>query len=239
MRPLPGRSTVALWIVAVLASWLAGVAFAQGGAWTVQTVALRDLRQADTVVAQLRNLGFDAYDEFAMNDGKQFVRVRVGCYADRAAAQAAATALAKHVTEQAVPAPISPGARVDHCIREEIGFLKPASWSRVASGGNLPTFHVRVAGHSADLVFDGTRWVVVQDGSPRPKTAVADGAAFVSAHPGDVAWAAEEMPGGTRLLCPGTLVGHAGRAAVVERAGEVVACSFAPPSLRVANGGSP
>ena len=239
MRLAPGRSTVAPWIASLLALALASVAFAQGGAWTVQTVALRDLRQADTVVAQLKNLGFDAYDEFAMNDGKQFVRVRVGCYADRAAAQAAATALARHVTEQAVPAPISPGARVDHCIREDVGFLKPASWSRVAAGDGLPTFHVQVAGRSADLVFDGSRWVVVQDGSPRPAAAVAGGAAFVSAHPGDVAWAAEETPGGARLLCPGTLVGHAGNAAIVERAGEVVACSFAPPSLRLANGGSP
>jgi hypothetical protein len=218
---------------------LASVAFAQGGAWTVQTVALRDLRQADHVVAQLKNLGFDAYDEFAMNDGKQFVRVRVGCYSDRGAAQAVAEALAKHVTEQAVPAPISPTARVDHCVREDVGFLKPASWSRVATADGLPTFHVKVAGHSADVVFDGTRWVVVQDGSAPPATAASGGAAFVVAHPGDVAWAAEETPAGTRLLCPGTLVGHAGQAAIVERTGEVVACSFAPRSLRLANGGSP
>ncbi len=239
MRPVPGRRTVVLAIATALTAWLASAAFAQGGSWTVQTVALRDLRQADTVVAQLKNLGFDAYDEFAMNDGKQFVRVRVGCYSDRAAAQAAATALTTHVTEQAVPAPISPGARVDRCVREEVGFLKPATWNRVDAGDGLPTFHVRVAGRSADLVFDGSRWVVVQDGSARPITAVASSAVFVSAHPGDVTWAAEELPGGTRLLCPGTLIGHAGKAAIVERAGEVVACSFTPRSLRLADGGSP
>lgn len=225
--------------VAALLGLLTSVSFAQGGAWTVQTVALRDLRQADHVVAQLKNLGFDAYDEFAMNDGKQFVRVRVGCYSDRAAAQAVAEAMAKHVTEQAVAAPISPAARVDRCVREDVGFLKPASWSRVQGADGLPTFHVKVAGHSADVVFDGTRWVVVQDGSAPPATAAAASAPFVVAHPGDVAWAAEETPGGTRLLCPGTLVGHAGQAAIVERTGEVVACSFAPRSLRLANGGSP
>lgn len=239
MRPAPGRPAVVSWVATVLVAWLAGVAFAQGGAWTVQTVALRDLRQADTVVTQLKNLGLDAYDEFAMNDGKQFVRVRVGCYGDRAAAQAVATALAKHVTRQAVPAPLSPGAQVDRCVREDIGFLKPATWNRVDAGDGLPTFRVRVAGHSADLVFDGSGWVVVQDGSARPLTADAGSAVFVSAHPGDVAWAAEESPGGTRLLCPGTLVGHAGKAAIVERAGEVVACSFVPRSLNLANGGSP
>jgi len=218
---------------------LASVAFAQGGAWTVQTVALRDLRQADLVVAQLKNLGFDAYDEFAMNDGKQFVRVRVGCYGDRAAAQAVAAALATHVTEQAVPAPISPTARVNDCVREDVGFLKPASWSKVDAADGLPTFHVKVAGHDADVVFDGMRWVVVQDGSAPPATATAVSAPFVVAHPGGVAWAAEETPDGTRLLCPGTLVGRAGEAAIVERPGEVVACSFAPRSLRLANGGSP
>jgi hypothetical protein len=215
-------------------------ASAQSGAWTVQTVALRDLRQADTVVAQLRNLGFDAYDEFGMSDGKQFVRVRVGCYTDRAAAQAAATALAKHVTEQAVPTELSVGAKPDRCILEDVGFLKPAAWKRVEAANGLPTFRVRIAGRSADVVFDGAGWRVFQDGAARPVTAAVTGSAsFVVAHPGGVPWVAEEVPSGTRLLCPGTLIGHAGQAAIVERAGEVVACSFAPRPSRLAAGKSP
>ncbi|MEJ2287148.1 MAG: SPOR domain-containing protein [Deinococcales bacterium] len=208
-------------------------------AWTVQTVALRDLRQADTVVAQLKNLGFDAYDEFAMHDGKQFVRVRVGCYTDRAAAQAVADALAKHVTEQAVVATLSSQAKVDRCVREDIGFLKPAEWTRVQASNGLPTFHVRLAGKGADLVYDGTRWVVVQDGSARPTAAALTGPAFIAAHPGGVPWVAQEMPSGTHMLCPGKLVGHAGEAAIVERAGEVVACRFAPLPASLAKGGSP
>jgi len=215
-------------------------ASAQSGAWTVQTVALRDLRQADTAVAQLRNLGFEAYDEFAMSDGKQFVRVRVGCYTDRAAAQAAATALAKHVTEQAVPTELSAGAKPDRCIREDVGFLKPAAWKRVEAADGLPTFRVRVADRSADVVFDGSAWRVVQDGAGRPATgAVARSASFVVARPGGVAWVAEEVPSGTRLLCPGTLIGHAGEAAIVDRTGEVVACSFAPRPIRLATDKSP
>lgn len=220
---------------------LAGaVAFAQGSAWTVQTVALRDLRQADGVVAQLRNLGFDAYDEFAMHDGKQFVRVRVGCYLQRAAAQAAADALAKNVTEQAVVAAMTPGAKVDGCVSEDVGFLKPASWQQVQAPGGLPTFHVRVAGHEADLVFDGSGWRVVQAGGPAPiATATSVRASFVAAHPGDVPWVAQEVPSGTRLLCPGHLIGQRGKAAVVDRPDEVVACSLAAVPVRIAKGAGP
>ncbi len=238
-RAAPATRWAALPALLLLALALAS-ASAQGGAWTVQTVALRDLRQADVVVAQLRNLGFDAYDEFGMNDGKQFVRVRVGCYTDRAAAQAAATALAKHVTEQAVPTELSAGAKPARCIREDIGFLKPAAWKRIEATNGLPTFRVRIADRSADVVFDGSGWRVVQDGAASPVTAAVTGsAAFVVAHPGGVAWVAEEVPSGTRLLCPGTLIGHAGESAIVERTGEVVACSFAPRPSRLAAGKSP
>lgn len=216
-----------------------GAALAQGQAWTVQTVALRDLREADGVVAQLRNLGFDAYDGFAMHDGKQFVRVRVGCFSDRAAARAAATALAGHVTEEAVAVPLSAGAKVHRCVREDIGFLKPDSWKRVESGDGAPTFQVDVAGHSASIVFDGQGWVVVQRGAAPPETAALADAAFVAVHPGGVPWVAEELPGGPRLLCPGKLIGQRGRAAVVERADAVVACSFVPVPASLAAGGGP
>ena len=224
-----------------MAASLATLASAQAPApaWTVQTVALRDLRQADTVVAQLKNLGFDAYDEFAMHDGKQFVRVRVGCYASRAAAQAVADALAKHVTEQAVVATLSSRAKVDRCVEEDIGFLTPASWQQVDAAGGLPTFLVKLGGKRADVVYNGTRWVVVQAGSPRPVAAALDGPAFVTAHPGGVPWVAQEVPSGTRLLCPGKLVGHAGEAAIVERPGEVVACRFVAVPLTLAKGASP
>jgi hypothetical protein len=231
--------------VVLVAALLATLASAQASpqapasAWTVQTVALRDLRQADTVVAELKNLGFDAYDGFAMHDGKQFVRVRVGCYTDRAAAQAVADALAKHVTEQAVVATLSPRAKVARCVREDIGFLTPAHWQRIDAADGLPTFHVKLGGQSADVVYNGRRWVVVQDGSPRPVSAALTGPAFVTAHPGGVPWVAQETPGGTRLLCPGKLVGHAGDAAIVERPGEVVACQFAAVPATLAKGGSP
>lgn len=229
--------------IRLVLAWLAlasVTAFAQGGAWTVQTVALRDLRQADGVVAQLQNLGFDAYDEFAMHDGKQFVRVRVGCYLQREAAQAAADALSRHVTKQAVVATMTPGAKVSGCVSEDVGFLKPASWQQLGSAGGLPTFEVRVAGHQAKLVFDGSGWRVVQAGGPVPTaTAAAVHASFVAVHPGDVAWVAQEVPSGSRLLCPGRLVGQRGDAAVVDRADAVVACNFTAVPVRMAKGASP
>lgn len=214
-------------VAALAVALAAGAAWAQ--AWTVQTVALRDLRQARMVVMQLQALGFDAYDEFAMHDGKEFVRVRVGCYNDRSAARAVAAALADHVTKQAVAAPLTPGAKVQACDQEDIGFLKPTYWKHVDPAGTLPTFRVQVAGHAAELVYDGKGWVVVQAGASAPTSASLPDAVFVQAHPGGVPWVAQEEPSGLRLLCPGTLVGQAGGGAVVERAHEVVACRFGPP----------
>ena len=222
----------------LMALGLMGVAAAQE--WTVQTVALRDLRQAQTAVAQLRALGFDAYDEFAMSAGRQFVRVRVGCYDDRSAAQAAANALAGHVTRQAVAVTLSPTAKVTRCVQEEVGFLKPASWKRVDRSDGLPAYQVVVAGRSARLVFGGNGWRVVQAGATTTVAAASTGAAtFESARPGGAPWVGEELATGLRLLCPGTLVASVGSSVVVERSDEVVACRFMAPPASLAGDGSP
>lgn len=218
---------------------LAGVAWGQQ-MWTVQTVALRDLRQAQAAVGQLRALGFDAYDEFAMNDGHQFVRVRVGCFTDKDAAAAAAQALAGHVTEQAVPVPMSADAKVARCVQEDVGFLKPGTWHPVTRTDGLPAYRVSIAGLSAEVVFDGVRWRVVQDGAaPLTIDGASAGASFVKATPGGAAWVAEELPVGARLLCPGKLVTPVGDAVVVDRPGEVVACRFTSLPAQLAGDGSP
>lgn len=224
-------------VVALAAGLLLASASAQG--WSVQTVALRDLRQADAVVGQLRALGFDAFSEFAMHDGQQFVRVRVGCYTDRAAAQAAATALSGHVTRQAVVVTLGVGSKASACVSEDIGFLKPATWKQLPSQDGLPSFSVEIAGHRAELVFGGDGWKVVQAGATASAAAATSSAAFVEARPGGVPWVAQELAGGARMLCPGKLVGHAGSAAVVDRTGEVVACRLVPLSTELANGTRP
>ncbi len=237
MRRVSGRLRRTL-LLAVLAL-SAGVAWGQQ-MWTVQTVALRDLRQAQAAVGQLAALGFDAYDEFAMNDGHQFVRVRVGCYTDKEAAAAAAQALAGRVTEQAVPVPMSPDAKVARCVEEDVGFLKPGTWHPVQRADGLPAYRVSVAGLSAELVFDGRGWHVLQSGSaPFEPTPAGTAASFVKARPGGAAWVAEELPVGARLLCPGTLVAQVGDAVVVDRPNEVVACHFTALPARLAGDGAP
>lgn len=222
---------------AVLATLLCGAALAQG--WSVQTVALRDLRQANAVAGELKALGFDAYTEFAMHDGEQFVRVRVGCYASRSAALAAADALAGHVTEQAVVVTLAGQSKADGCVQEDIGFIKPSVWQRLDAGDGPPSFSVQVAGHRATLVYTGTAWRVIQAGSQDTAPAAAPGASFVPASRGGMPWAAEQAAAGTRMLCPGTLLGKAGSAAVVERADEVVACRLVPLTPELADGTAP
>jgi len=224
-------------VMALAAGLLLASASAQG--WSVQTVALRDLRQAHAVVGQLQALGFDAFSEFAMHDGQQFVRVRVGCYTDRAAAQAAATALSGHVTKQAVVVTLGVQSKASGCVSENVGFLKPATWKQLPSQDGLPSFSVEVGGHRAELVFGGDDWQVVQAGATVSARAATSNADFVEARPGGVPWAAQELASGTRMLCPGELVGHAGSAAVVERSGEVVACRLVPLSSELANGTRP
>lgn len=232
MRSLRYRECL---LTAVVTAFLGGVALAQG--WSVQTVALRDLRQADAVAGELRALGFDAYTEFAMHDGEQYVRVRVGCYTGRDAAEAAADALAGHVTEQAVPVKLAAEGRARACVQEDIGFLKPGVWQRLDAADGLPTFRVEVGGHEARLVFTGTGWRVHQAGAQLADPAVPAAANFESARPGGVAWAAQEVADGPRMLCPGKLIGEAGAAAVVERAGAVVACRLVPLKAELATGG--
>ncbi|HKI58909.1 MAG TPA: SPOR domain-containing protein [Trueperaceae bacterium] len=233
-----GRSPLRTGLLAVMVATLAGgVGLAQG--WSVQTVALRDLRQAAAVVGELRGLGFDAYSEFAMHAGEQFVRVRVGCYTDRTAAQAAADALAGHVTEQAVPVQLASDSQAHDCVQEDIGFLKPTTWKRMDVADGLPTFRVEIGGHQARLIFTGAGWRVLQAGALPAQEAVPPAASFADARPGGVPWVAQEVAAGPRMLCPGKLIGHAGAAAVVERAGEVVACRLVPLRPELARDGAP
>lgn len=231
------RRAAVVALISTLSALLAGVACAQG--WSVQTVALRDLRQARSVVGQLQALGFDAFPEFAMHDGDQFVRVRVGCYTDRAAAEAVAQALAGHVTKQAVAVQLSSGTRADECVREDIGFLKPPVWKQLDPPDGLPTFDVDIAGHKARLVFTGQDWRVVQDGQTFTPAPAGVDASFVVARPGGIPWVAQELTAGLRMLCPGKLIGTAGSAAVVERSNEVVACMLVPLSSEQAKGSVP
>jgi DedD protein len=67
----------------------APAAAASGGRFAVQLGVYADQAHADALIANLKKLGFPAYREATEYQGKPAARVRVGPFADRAAAEAA------------------------------------------------------------------------------------------------------------------------------------------------------
>jgi hypothetical protein len=200
-----------------------------GGPWSVQTVALRDFREAQEAADSLKGQGFDAFTEFAMDNGLQFVRVRVGCYLTRDAAEMMATALRGRITDAAVVVEATPGSPVAGCVRVEIGFLKPVSWDEVEVQGAAPAFRVEVAGIPAHVTHDGERWRVLQEGEDVPQVNGALPASrFSQATVAGVRLVSLEAPGGPVLLCPGLLVNSVGSVAISEQVEALVACSLEP-----------
>src|SRR5690625_4403092 len=131
----------------VLVGLLLGVAAAQE-LWTVQTVAYPDYRLAQATEAELRDRGFDAYTEFTMFEGRQYSRVRIGCFSSRDAAEWLAGLLTAGFTDEAVAVPMSEEAQPGYCIRDEVGFIKPADWSVHSQDSQQIIFRVHLAGRS-------------------------------------------------------------------------------------------
>ena len=213
----------------------AGVAFAVALAalgsalaqttWSVQTVALRDYREAQGVAAGLRLHGLDAYTEFTMQGGLQYVRVRVGCTDEREVADAWAALLARSLVAEAVVVPMEGASPADvACVAAEVGFRKPARWTLVSGPGEVPVFEVVVADHVAYLSYDGLVWRMWQETAPAPTVASAPRVAAARLDGRDVVRSAD---GG--LLCPGRLLAGIGDAAVVELGDAIVACRPAEP----------
>ncbi len=218
-----------------LAAFLAGALLAAAAAqdlWAVQVVALRDYREAQAATTELARLGFPAYSEFAMNRGQQFVRVRVGCFTTREAADAMATAMRGRVTADAQPVELSPTASAADCAEEAVGFLNGYDWELQDAGGPV-SFGVSVAGVAASVVHDGERWRMVQDDGQAPPLSPAAGSGAVrETSMGGVPFAVLERSGTPLVLCPGRLLAQVGAVAIVERGDAVLAC-------RLRAGGSP
>lgn len=197
------------------------------GGWSVQTVALRDLKEAQRIAERLRRIGFDAYTEFAMDRGLQFVRVRIGCFETRSSAELMADALRGNVTEAAVAVEATPGAPVRGCVRVEVGFLKPFRWDEVARPGTAPAFVVEVAGVEAHVAHTGLNWRVLQQGEAVPAVDPAlRSARFAQAVVGGAEFVRLDDIGGSVLLCPGKLMNMVGNVAIVELGEALVACSL-------------
>jgi len=223
------RLLAAVVLLAAAGAWPQRAQAQGAGWWSVQTVALRDLREAQGTTDSLKRHGFDAYTEFAMDSGLQFVRVRVGCFTSREAAEAMADALRGRVTETAVPVELTPGAPTQGCVDMVVGFLKPSSWDAVTRAGAVPAFQVQVAGLEAHVVHTGERWRVLQDGEPLPALdAALASERFSQAQVGGALLVRQETPGGGLVLCPGRLLASVGRVAITELGDALVACSLEP-----------
>jgi len=222
---------------------LAAVAACLGGAlllavcsaqsWAVQTVAVRDFREARLAAQQLSQLGFDAYTEFTMHQGLQFVRVRVGCFATREAAEAMTLLLAGRVTQQAEVVEFTPGAPVLGCVEKEVGFLHGYDWRLLRTGEpevSAPLFGVTVAGVEARLAHDGQRWLVLQGEAEaplvNPNLRRVDFDQVFVAGAGGVAL--QSLPGPV-IICPGRLIAQVGEWAIIDRPGAVIACRLRGP----------
>lgn len=234
MPRVGGLAALRLLLTAALLATLA-CAFAQDDRWTVQVIALRDYREAQTVAAELRQFNLDAYTEFAMEDGKQFVRVRVGCFEGREAAEAVAGAIRGRLTAEAELVEFTQGAQVAACVQQTVGFLDDYGWRYLGSEGGVPAFAVSVAGMDALVAHDGDRWWVVQGNGPPPAATAAEAlVSFAQRRHAGVMLVSQVRVADELVVCPGALVTASGEWAIVDRGDAVVACRLVP----VTSGGS-
>jgi hypothetical protein len=209
-------------MAAILLGLALGVAWGQS--WTIQTAAFQDYRQARAQVDELNDLGFDAYSEFVMQDGRQFARVRLGCFTTREAAVSFAADLRDRLTGEAVAQPLTPGATPRACVRWDPGFVKPAVWRVVRQGSDI-VFRVELGGHVGYLRHDGTSWSFGHSLPAGPSSAAGEAARFRAARTAGADLVQARLADGSWAhACSGRLLWQLGGAAVVERPDSVIAC---------------
>lgn len=209
--------------LAVLAALLMVPGVVAGQEWTVQTAAFQDHRQAQAQIEELRALGFDAYGEFVMFRGRQYSRVRVGCYFSQDGADYLARDLVGFVTAEAVPQPFTAGSKTRACLRIDPGFVKPEEWA-VERVGNDIVFRVEVAGVVGFLHHDGEQWRLRSD-LPQETTSPRGGNRFRQVEVlGQPMVATTLEDGGTLNVCAGRLLWQDGHIVIVERNSTVIAC---------------
>ncbi len=223
----PARRRIVRAVGPLLAAVALGVAGAQApAAWSVQTVAVRDLRLANGIAGDLLRLGFDAYTEFAMSDaGEQWVRVRVGCFLGRADAEAFARLLRERYVREAVPVPFSAWASGVPCLERDVGFVAPDAWRQPAPG--VASFEVEVAGVRGLVRYRNGAWQVLQapatEASLPPEPEVQR---FEASADAGSPFVLERGAAGLRFVCPGELLAQTEDAAIVELDGVVSACRW-------------
>lgn len=225
----------------LLSVWLA-VTIGLAQPWTVQIAAYRDFQVANGVVSELRELGFDAYYEFAMNEGRQYARVRVGCFVDGDSA-AAVAALLRVVTREAVVVPLEQ-VEARSCVRFDLGFNEPALWGIHSSQPEVVVFWVELAGHRGYIAHTASGWQVFQR-----EPSAAPGASWLAGAPSTNPGATERLPavsgigygssplfgasvikahlpGSSLVIADGELIWSSSHAAIVRSNGTLMAVSL-------------
>lgn len=139
------------------------LSFSYAQSWSVQTVALQNYQEALARQEQLYELGFDAYVDFGMTNGQQFARVRIGCFANRVAAQTYATLLKGRVTADAVPVPLEAGAKTTYCSERSVGFKPSEAWALYKEDAGAVSFWVDVLDKRAYVALNARGWHLAQD----------------------------------------------------------------------------
>jgi len=225
----------AAWRALLLLLFLAGSGIASSH-WTVQTVAFPDFRLAQDVIAELRTHGFDAYAEFTMQDDTQYARVRVGCFSSEAAAAAMAELLLAGFADAAVVQPYSAGSGASFCVRDDVGFIKPADWSIQEQDRQQIIFRVELAGAVGFVRMAGAEWRLLTEIEPAAPPSSAGSVRFYQAEGSPGALIRAEVAGSDRIICPGELMWQSGHTAVVERSTMIAACVVESPPRSAADG---
>lgn len=198
---------------------------ALGPGYTVQTVAFPDHREASETVAELRQLGFDAYTEFTMHEGRQFSRVRIGCFTDRNSADLLARSLRGAITRQAVVQPINPDAAVAFCSRNEVGFVKPVSWAVQWQADEQIMFRVELGGHTGYVHLVDGRWQLLHEPLAAPANSRPGSGPHQQVERHGVPLVIRNFGGAELVVCSGRLLWQDAKTAIVERVNTVIACS--------------
>ncbi len=215
--------------VFVLTAVLASPAQAQR--YTVQTVALGNYQEALDTAQALRDLAYDAYVDFAMFEGRQYARVRVGCFVDQGSAAAMAALLKASVTAEAVVAEASPNAPVGLCLRREMGFALPQGWDVLRSSPSAVAYRVEVMGQRGYMVFGSLGWQLAQSEEEALGSIPDAGPVLASARPASFQaltregrpFVAVASPGAAFIIANGQLLWQNPTSAVVLEGDAVVA----------------
>ncbi len=136
---------------------------AQGQTWTIQIASFYDFRLAQRSLDRLVSAGFDSYSEFFMEEGSQFVRVRVGCFESREAAQ---NFLDTMNSMGQINAYITQNTNSsNNCINRSVGFITPEKWGTYRLNNDNIVFWVNISGLTAFISNSASGWQISQTGT--------------------------------------------------------------------------